>query len=1329
MERGAALVTAILAVLKAGGAYVPLDPAYASGRLGATLGDSAPAVLVVDATGRGALGDHAAGVAQVIDVDTDGARWADAPVDDLDARQVGVAPHHLAYIIYTSGSTGRPKGVMVEHAQVVRLFDTTAGWFGFGAEDVWTLFHSIGFDFSVWELWGALLYGGRLVIVPALIARSPAEFYRLLCAEGVTVLNQTPSAFQQLIAAQEASRRSAPAADDDLRRRGAGAADAQGLVRAQRRAGDAAGEHVRDHRDDGARDVPRADGARRGPAGAEPDRGEAAGPAAVRAGRASASRCRSGVTGELYVGGAGVARGYLHRPELTAERFLADPFVAGERLYKTGDLGRWLPDGSVEYLGRNDFQVKIRGFRIELGEIEARLASAEGVARGRGDRARGRAGRPAAGGVLHGGGDGGGYRDRRAGAARARVARAAGLHGAGGLRAADGAAADAQRQARPQGAAGSRRRVRSARARTRRPRARSSPCSPRCWAELLGVERVGRRDDFFALGGHSLLAVRLVSRVRKALGVELALSDVFGRPELADMAEAIGRAARARLHAIPVADRGGPQPVSLAQNRLWFLSQDPATSAAYHITGAVRLRGALDRDALRRALQRIAERHEALRTCFREIDGEPMQIVQDAALAIAEHDLGGAADPEAAVRELVERGAARPFDLARDLPLRVALVRLADDDHVLHVVMHHLAADGWSIGVLLDELARLYRAYLAGEADPLPPLAIQYVDHAAWQHRWLGGGELAAQTGFWTGSLAGAPTLLELPTDRPRPAQQDLTGASLGVELGAARSEQVRALSRRLGVTPYVTLLASWAAALGRLSGQRDVVIGSPVAGRNRTELEPLIGCFVNTLALRVDLAGDPTVAELVGRTRDQVVAAQDHQDVPFDHVVEAVNPPRSRAHTPVFQVMFAWQNTPDGRLAMPGLALSDLGIVQPTVHCDLTLTLHDGAPGITGDLGYATALFDRATAERFHACWLTLLDAMLADAQQPIGALALVPEAERRQLLVDWNTMTEHASGACLHERFEAQVRRDPDAVALVHGDQRLTYGELNARANRLAHHLRARGTGPDDLVAICVDRGFDMLVALLAMLKAGGAYVPLDPAYASDRLAATLHDCRPKLVLLDAVGRAALGAFDPGAAQVIDLAADAAAWAGAPDDDLVADSAAARTGVAPSHLAYVIYTSGSTGTAQGRDGRARAASCGCSTRPTHGSASHGHDVWTLFHSFGFDFSVWEIWGALLYGGRLVVVPAAVARSPRDMRRAAGRPRRDGAEPDADRVPAAHGRRGAGRSRGPPEPPALRHLRRRGARAAHARAVVRAPRARRRGWSTCTGSPRPPST
>ncbi|AJW56537.1 non-ribosomal peptide synthetase [Burkholderia pseudomallei] len=1285
-ERGIEMVVGLLAILKAGGAYVPLDPAYASDRLRGIVQDSQPALVLADAVGRAALGELD-GALPVIDLETDALRWREMPATNPEVASQHV--HHLAYVIYTSGSTGRPKGVMVEHAQVVRLFGATQAWFGFDERDVWTLFHSYGFDFSVWELWGALLHGGRLVIVPTEVTRTPSAFFALLCAEGVTVLNQTPSAFQALMSAQEEREEAALKADVDAEAEAAGNIERANVVAHRLRyvifGGEALeprtlaswyarhGERTQLVNMYGITETTvhvtycalRAEDAMR--LGASPigvripdlqlyvldDRRE---PVPM------------GVTGELYVGGAGVARGYLNRPELTRERFIDDPFVAGGRLYKTGDLARWRTDGSLEYLGRNDFQVKIRGFRIELGEIEAQLAKVTGVrevvvlARDSASEVHDSATEHATPNALSPSPETSTATAAATATATAPEKRLVAYYTGD----ADVVALRAQaaqhlpsymvpsayvrldawpltpngkldRRALPAPADDA-----YARAEYEAPRGAKEEALAAIWRELLHVERVSRHDNFFELGGHSLLAVQLVSRLRQALSVEVALGTVFDAPVLSALASRLDDNTAAVLPPIPLAPRDGRIALSLAQQRLWFLTQLEGVSEAYHMSGAVRLDGPLNREVLQRALNRIVMRHEALRTCFAREEGEPIQVIQPHAdLTVSYHDLREAEQSEQRAKDLSQAHASAPFDLSRDLPVRVLLLQLADEAHVVQVVMHHIASDGWSVGVFLQELSALYGSFIAEQGDPLAPLPLQYADYAAWQRRWLASGQLEKQGAFWQTNLSGAPTLLELPTDRPRPPKQSHAGASVEVKLGAALSERVKRLSQRHGVTPYMTLLSSWAAVLSRLSGQEEVVIGSPVAGRNRTEVEALIGFFVNTLALRLDLSSEPTVGELLKRTKAQVLSAQAHQDLPFDQVVERVKPPRSTAHPPLFQVMFVWQNMPAGELTIPGLTIRAVETPLQTAQFELTLSLQEAGDDIVGHLNYASALFDESTVRRYVTYWCRLLEGMTAGAaDQTIVGLPLLDEAERKQVVYEWNaTERDYPIEQCIHQLFEAQVDRKPEAIALTFDGQRLSYAELNARANRLAHYLQARGVGPDRLVALCAERGIEMVVGLLAILKAGGAYVPLDPAYASDRLRGIVEDSQPALVLADAVGRAALGELD-GALPVIDPETDALRWREMPATNPEVASQHVH------HLAYVIYTSGSTGRPKGvMVEHAQVVRLFGATQAWFGFDER--DVWTLFHSYGFDFSVWELWGALLHGGRLVIVPTEVTRTP----------------------------------------------------------------------------------
>ncbi|WP_038758088.1 non-ribosomal peptide synthetase [Burkholderia pseudomallei] len=1250
LGRGVEMMTGLLAILKAGGAYVPLDPGYASERLRAILDDSRPAIVLADAAGRTAL-DALAGAPPIADLHADASRWSALP--STPPRVEGLTPRHLAYVIYTSGSTGQPKGVMVEHASVVNLWRALdeAIYRAHPSARRVSLNASIAFD-SLVKQWVQLLSGRTLVVVP-----EPVRFdgRRLLDAIGrdrIDVFDCTPSQ----LALIEGARGPEDEAYPQVTLVG-GEAIGEGMWSELASASSRTYYNVY-----GPTECTVDATLARITAEHAPHIG---GPLAnVRAYvlNERLSPAPVGVRGELYIGGAGVARGYLNRPELTRERFIDDPFVAGGRLYRTGDLARWRTDGSLEYLGRNDFQVKIRGFRIELGEIEAQLAKVTGV-REVVVLARDSAADTDQNADLNASATANSSEKRLVAyytgdadvvALRAQAAQ----HLPSYMVPSAYVRLDAwpltpngklDRRALPAPADDA-----YARAEYEAPQGAKEEALAAIWRELLHVERVSRHDNFFELGGHSLLAVQLVSRLRQALSVEVALSTVFDAPVLSALAERLEAGNTEVLPPIPLAPRDGRIALSLAQQRLWFLTQLGSVSEAYHMSGAVRLDGPLNREVLQRALNRIVMRHEALRTCFVREEGEPIQVIQPHAdLTVSYHDLREAesirheaGNREQRAKDLSQAHASAPFDLSRDLPVRVLLLQLADEAHVVQVVMHHIASDGWSVGVFLQELSALYGSFIAEQGDPLAPLPLQYADYAAWQRRWLASGQLEKQGAFWQTNLSGAPTLLELPTDRPRPPKQSHAGASVEVKLGAALSERVKRLSQRHGVTPYMTLLSSWAAALSRLSGQEEVVIGSPVAGRNRTEVEPLIGFFVNTLALRLDLSSEPTVGELLKRTKAQVLSAQAHQDLPFDQVVERVKPPRSTAHPPLFQVMFVWQNMPAGELTIPGLTIRAVETPLQTAQFELTLSLREAGDDIVGHLNYASALFDESTVRRYVTYWCRLLEGMTAGpANVSVARLPLLDEAERKQVVYEWNaTERDYPIEQCIHQLFEAQVDRKPEAIALTFDGQRLGYAELNARANRLAHYLQERGVGPDRLVALCAERGIEMVVGLLAILKAGGAYVPLDPSHPPERLRRMLDDTNPVAVLVDDIGADALASFESHVAARsprVHLSRDIAQWrACSPANPSTPRERAAR------RLAYVIYTSGSSGEPKGVMNEHR----GVVNRLWWMQQTYAldeRDAVLQKTPFSFDVSVWEFFWPLMSGARLVIAKPEGHKDP----------------------------------------------------------------------------------
>jgi amino acid adenylation domain-containing protein/non-ribosomal peptide synthase protein (TIGR01720 family) len=1173
VERSLEMLVGIVGILKAGGAYLPLDPDYPKDRLAFMMADAAAPVLLT----QSALADTIpAGSAKVVRLDGDEALLAAQPSH----RPAPAATiDDLAYVIYTSGSTGKPKGTMVTHANVVRLFDATFDWYRFDASDVWTMFHSYAFDFSVWEIWGALFYGGRVVIVPYWVSRSPDVFHALLGQEGVTVLNQTPSAFRQLVRADEEATPEARAA---LRLRyvifGGEALEIGDLRPWWDRHGDERPQLVNMYGITETtvhvtyRPVSRADLAR--------PRSSVIGRPIPDLALYLLDPARQpvpvGVVGEIYVGGAGVARGYLDRPELTAERFLADPWSTNGRLYKSGDLARRLPNGDVEYIGRADFQVKIRGFRVELGEIEAAVgqhpAVREVVVLAREDVPGDK--RLCAYIVANGA-------PPDTNELRAQLKQRLPDHMVpaafvllDALPLTENGKVD--RRALPAPAAPA-----AEEAAFVAPRGPIEEAIASVFADVLKVPRVGAHDGFFELGGHSLLATQVVTRLRGALSVALPLRALFEAPTPAELAKLVGEELGAgRAEAIPPivrVPREGEIAPSFGQERLWVLYQLAPEDTSYVVSIVWRLEGALDVDALRRALREVCRRHEVLRTTLASVDGRPVQIIHeeiDLPMPVTSWASLPPEEREEAIVAEARGETQKPFDLSAGPLVRARLVELGAEDHVLFLGLHHVVFDAWSQGLLHRELAALYGAFREGRPSPLAALPFQYADYAAWQRRLLGGEVLDRQLAYWKEQLEGAPASLDVPADRPRPPVRSSRGALLRFSLGTELTEALKALARREGVTLYMTLLAAFDVLLHRYTGQDDIVVGSPIAGRTLAETEGLIGFFLNTLVIRARLSGVGSFSELLRRVREVSLGAFAHQDMPFERLVQELHVEPDPSRSPVFQVIFNLQNAPMDALSLPGLTVTQVGAGSTTVKVDLTLIMNERDGNLRGFLEYSTDLFDLATVERLVGHFRVLLEGIVADAARPLAALPLLPAEERRRLLVAWNdTAASFPAGETIASMFEATAARTPDAIALVAGEAKLTFRELSARANRLGRHLRSLGVQRDSVVGLCMDRSAELVVGLLGILAAGGAYVPLDPAYPPARLAQILTDAGASVV----VTRDSLAhAVPQNGVRRVRLDGDSAA--------IDAESGAPLDGGARSEdLCYVLFTSGSTGKPKG--------------------------------------------------------------------------------------------------------------------------------------------------
>ncbi|WP_146214498.1 non-ribosomal peptide synthetase [Streptomyces sp. ICBB 8177] len=1153
MEPSVSLVVAMLAVLLAGAAYVPLDPGHPDARLAHMVADSRACLVIADHDVRFA---------------------GDVPVVPVGALRAGsTGPAHLpsahpdqqACVLYTSGSTGLPKGVAITHRGIVRLVCGT-DYLGWGSCDVVGQVANTSFDAATFEIWGALLNGARLVGVPKDDVLSPPALRRRIEADGITTMLLTTALFHKCADADPAMFRplrtlffGGEAADV---RRVRAVRDAAPGVRLVNAYGPTEGTTIASCHDVGGP-----------PVGARLPIGRPITGTELYVLDAHGGHAGIGLPGELHIGGPGLARGYTGRPGLTAERFVPSPFGDGERLYRTGDIVRWREDGALEYLGRADSQVKLRGVRIEPDEIANVLRECPGVresvvaVKGEGER------RALAAYVVMAAGE----------RAEPRVLRsflAERLPAAmvptwyvplDELPVTPNGKADLRALPEPDERDGVRSGTRVP------PRGATEKLVARVWSELLRVAEISAHDDFFVLGGNSLLAAQAVTRVADELGAGLGIRDIFQASSVSAFARRASAARSVRAAKPLVAAGPGPQPLSFAQRRLWFLDRLDPGSPLYNVPLAMTLTGVLDQTALRHALRALVRRHASLRTrLVATADGEPVQVVDEADdVRLETEDLGhlpeaartAAADERARAESLL------PFDLSAGPLVRFRLLRLHERRSVLLVTMHHAVCDGWSVGVLLRDLVALYRAALGGTAEPPPQLPVQYPDYAVWQRALLDDPGQAGRLGYWTDCLAGAPPLLGLPTDRPRPASPRHVGDTVAVRLSSELTARLGEVSRRFGVTRFMTLLAVFTLLLGRYAGVRDVSVGTPVSGRPRPELEDMIGFFVNTLVLRSRWDEEQTFAEFLAVVRESALSAFEHQDVPFEQVVEAVRPPRDPSWTPLFQVMMAMQNVPGDTVVAPELSLRVHESVSPVAKFDLTLvweesSLESGA--LRGAIEYDVDLFDRATVERFAGHLTALLESALAAPEARLDELSVLGAAELEALVASPGPASG-AAGDTLVRLLAESCARWGERTAVSQDGRSLTYAELAAHSDRICAHLRARGVRRGSTVVVRMERGPLWPAALIGVMKAGAAYVPVDVAAPQDRLEQVLADSRAVLVLgSSASGRPACG-------DVPLVHAEEALRADGPAPD------AAPCVTAPAATAYVLYTSGTTGAPKG--------------------------------------------------------------------------------------------------------------------------------------------------
>jgi len=1188
LPKSVELIVSLLAVIKAGAAYLPLEPEYPRQRLDYMLEDAKPKCVVTSTTvasrlpsGVTTVALDSAGIALAV------REYSTADPDDS-VRVRKQDPRNPVYVMYTSGSTGSPKGVVMHTEGLMNLLVWHLKEVSDNRDEKVAQFASVCFDLSAHEIFSTLIAGKTLALPSDELRRDMALFVDWLDGLQVTELfgpdamlqvmsdaalekGKTLSSLHRIYQAGEAVRLS-PRFVEFL-----GSAPSRRLYNLY---GPTECQAVTLY------SLPEDTVG----LGSTVPIGRAVWNTRLYVLDASLKPVTIGAAGELYISGAQMARGYLNKPALTAERFVANPFEAGGmRMYRTGDLCRWRTDGNLEYLGRTDEQVKIRGFRIELGEIEAALCAHAAVAQTAVVLREDRPGkRQLVAYVVVGMTD------------VPDVSRSESRRVLSDLRAwlltklpdymVPAAFVRLEQLPITQNGKLDRKALPAPESESLleylAPVTVTEELIAALFGQVMSMERVGAGDNFFELGGHSLLATQLMSRIRETFGVELPLRTIFEAPEVRQLAtrvEALKREGRgSELPPLEVQTRPKELPLSFAQERLWIIEQFEPLGGTYNMPVALRLEGELNVEAVRLALNEIVRRHESLRTRFESYEERPVQIIeQGLEIELLVEDLSALRETEQKekIEEALKASASASFDLKKAPLFRAELLRLGPKDHIALLTMHHIISDGWSMGVLVEEFSSLYASYVNRQESKLAELPLQYADFTLWQRSWLKDNILKRQLDYWTQQLAGAPLALEVATDKPRPAMQTFRGGRESVVFSPQLSAGVNGLARSEAVTPFMVLLAAYQIVLSRWSNQDDVVVGSPIANRTQAATEKLIGFFVNTLVLRTRVSLQQSFRELLGQVRKVTLGGYAHQDLPFERLVEALQPERDLSRQPIFQAMFVLQNAPMDELRLPGLQLMPLISETYTAKFDLNLSLNETESGYEGHLEYASDLFEPDTIRRLVTHLERVLRAVVADPEEKIGQIGSPSAEERERVLVEWNGIAQEVRETTLPALFEVQVERSADKVAVVCEHSCLTYRELNERANKVAHYLVNQGIGPEDIVAIALPRSVEMLICMLGTLKAGAAYLPLDPDHPEDRLVLVLGDSRPKCVLTNTEVGGRLG-DTPGQVRLDEreslVKLESSSTVNPRDFERVRS-------LRSKHAAYIIYTSGSRGKPKG--------------------------------------------------------------------------------------------------------------------------------------------------